>query len=100
MSKNDNCHTRDNIATCMQAILSCFIRCHCINNIRSTINNNNRSTINNIRSINKLVIILGLSESFSGASSSLIIVYQLQDKLEAHTRLIQFLSVVKLLDKV
>ena len=46
-----------------------------------------------------LVILTGLSESFSG-SSSMIIIHQLQDKLEAHSRLLQFLSDVQLLNKV
>lgn len=36
----------------------------------------------------------------AGSSSSLIILYQLQDKLEAHTRFVHFLTDVGLFDKV
>ena len=41
-----------------------------------------------------------LSPDIPGTSSSVIIIYQLEDKLKAHSRYLQFITDIGLLDKV
>ena len=41
-----------------------------------------------------------ISLDIPGSSSSVIIIYQLEDKLKAHSRYLQFITDIGLLDKV